>query len=231
MLLIPVMLLWLPESPRFLLKQGKLTPRTRQLLRRLNIEPKQPDPAMDIATGNPVAGLFRDGLAPITVLVWILYFANLISLYLIGYWLPTVLHMSGLTPADAVFAASLRDAGPLLSIFVLAPLSQRFTPQGVLTVSLAIGTLGDRRGRLAGSAVSRAAGDDLPDWLLHHRQHDRHQRHDRGALSRRASATPEWAGRWASDASAASAGPGSAACCWALAGRRARFSCSPASPL
>ena len=139
LVLIPVVLLWLPESPRFLLKQGRLTPRTRRLLQQLGIEPAEPDYAVDIATGNPVAGLFRDGLAPVTVLVWTLYFANLISMYLIGYWMPTVLHMSGLSPADAVFAASLRDAGPLLSIFLLAPLSHRFSPQSVLAVSLAAG--------------------------------------------------------------------------------------------
>jgi AAHS family 4-hydroxybenzoate transporter-like MFS transporter len=71
--------------------------------------------------------------------VWILYFANLMSMYLIGYWMPTVLHMSGLSPADAVFAASLRDAGPLLSIFLLAPLSHRFSAQRVLAFSLAGG--------------------------------------------------------------------------------------------
>jgi AAHS family 4-hydroxybenzoate transporter-like MFS transporter len=139
--LIPVVALWLPESPRFLLKRGRLTPGTQTLLRRLNIDPAQRDQPLDIATGNPVAGLFRGGLAPTTVLVWILYFANLLSLYLIGYWLPTVLHMSGLTPADSVFAASLRDAGPLVSIFVIAPLSQRFTPQSVIAVSLAGGIL------------------------------------------------------------------------------------------
>ena len=141
MLLIPVVLFWLPESPRILLKRGRLTPRAAALLQRLNIDPASTGDGLDVASGNPVAGLFRDGLAPTTVLVWTLYFANLISMYLIGYWMPTVLHMSGLTPADSVFAASLRDAGPLLSIFILAPLSQRFTPQSVLAFSLGAGIL------------------------------------------------------------------------------------------
>ena len=139
LILIPVVLLWLPESPRFLLQRGRLTARSERLLRRLKIDPAGTGETLDVATGNPVAGLFRDGLAPTTVLVWMLYFANLISMYLIGYWMPTVLHMSGLTPADAVFAASLRDAGPLLSVFLLAPLSQRFTPQSVLAFSLSFG--------------------------------------------------------------------------------------------
>jgi AAHS family 4-hydroxybenzoate transporter-like MFS transporter len=141
MLLIPVVLFWLPESPRFLLKNGTLTPRTQQMLQRLNLDPERRDHVVDVATGNPVGGLFRDGLAPITVLLWVFYFCNLTSMFLIGYWMPTVLHMSGLTPADAVFAASLRDAGPLVSLLLLAPLSQRFSPQSVLAVSLSTGII------------------------------------------------------------------------------------------
>jgi AAHS family 4-hydroxybenzoate transporter-like MFS transporter len=139
LVLIPIVLFWLPESPRFLLKKGRLTDATLRLLRRLDIDPTQTGHALDIAQHNPVAGLFRDGLAVTTILVWILYFSNLLSMYLISYWMPTVLHMLGMTPADAVFAASLGNAGPLVSLFVIAPLSVRFRPQSVVSVSLAGG--------------------------------------------------------------------------------------------
>jgi MFS transporter, AAHS family, 4-hydroxybenzoate transporter len=139
LVLIPIVLFWLPESPRFLLKKGQLTDATIHLLRRLEIDPAHTGHALDIAHRNPVAGLFRDGLAVTTALVWLLYFSNLLSMYPISYWMPTVLHMIGMTPADAVFAASLGNAGPLVSLFVIAPLSIRFRPQSVVAVSLAGG--------------------------------------------------------------------------------------------
>ena len=141
--LMPVMLFWLPESPRFLLARGRMTTRTERLLQTLNIEPPVlgSGHTVDVATGNPVAGLFRDGLVMTTVLVWILYFANLLSIYLISYWLPTVLNLSGLSPADSVFAASLMSAGPLVSVFAMAPLARRFGPQRVLAVMLITGVL------------------------------------------------------------------------------------------
>jgi AAHS family 4-hydroxybenzoate transporter-like MFS transporter len=143
--LIPVMWFWLPESPRFLLARGRMTTKTERLLQTLNIEPGGTGLGgghdVDVARGNPVAGLFRDGLAPVTVLVWMLYFANLLSIYLIQYWLPTVLNLSGLAPADSVFAASLMSAGPMLSVFAMAPLSRYFGPQRVLAVMLSTGIL------------------------------------------------------------------------------------------
>jgi AAHS family 4-hydroxybenzoate transporter-like MFS transporter len=141
LVLIPLMLIWLPESPRFLLARGRMTPRMERLLRQLNIEPTGTQHVVDVAKGNPVAGLFRDGLGPTTILVWILYFANLLTIYLIGYWLPSVLNLTGLSPADAVFAASLMSAGPIVSIFAMAPLARHFGVQAVLTVWLLAGIL------------------------------------------------------------------------------------------
>ena len=139
--LIPVMLLWLPESPRFLLAKGRLTDSAKRLLDRLGIDSAAPAEQLDVVRGNPVAGLFRDGLEPTTILVWILYFANLMSLYLISYWLPTVLSLSGLSPADAVAASSFADAGPLVSIFLVVPLAAGFGPPAVIATMLFTGIL------------------------------------------------------------------------------------------
>ncbi len=139
LLLIPVVLIWLPVSPRFLLAKGRLSESSQRLMRQLGIDLSTPRHSVDVATGNPVAGLFRDGLGTTTILIWIMFFSNLLSMYLIGYWMPTILSLSGLTPADAVFASALREAGPLVSVFLIAPLSVKFGAPNVLRVTLFLG--------------------------------------------------------------------------------------------
>jgi AAHS family 4-hydroxybenzoate transporter-like MFS transporter len=139
LVLLPIVFVGLPESPRFLLAKGRLTATGERLMRQLGIDLDTPRHHVDIASGNPVAGLFRDGLAATTILIWIMFFSNLLSMYLIGYWMPTVLSLSGLSPADAVFASALRDAGPLFSVFLIAPLSTKFGAPNVLRVSLFFG--------------------------------------------------------------------------------------------
>ena len=141
LVLIPIALLGLPESPRFLLAQGRLDENASRLMRRLGINLDTPRHHVDVASGNPIAGLFRDGLAATTILIWIMFFCNLLSMFLIGYWMPTVLSLSGLTPAEAVFASALRDAGPLVVVFAIAPLSTRFGAPNVVWVTLFLGII------------------------------------------------------------------------------------------
>ena len=137
--LIPVIFFWLPESPRFLLAKGKLSESAQRLMRQLGIDLNTKPAEVDVAQGNPVAGLFKDGLATTTLLVWILFFSNLMSMYLIGYWMPAILSLSGLSPADSVFASALREAGPLVSVFAIAPLSTKYSAPAVLRVTLFMG--------------------------------------------------------------------------------------------
>ena len=90
---------------------------------------------------NPVAGLFKDGLAVSTLVLWAIFLLNLLDMFLISYWLPTVLHLGGLTPADAAFAASIYMAGGMLSTLLLGPVIARFGAERTLAVSLALGAL------------------------------------------------------------------------------------------
>jgi AAHS family 4-hydroxybenzoate transporter-like MFS transporter len=141
LLLFPVVLLWLPESPRFLLAHRSRTPAALRIFARLGIDPAAAGPMqhVDVARGNPVTALFRDGYALRTVLFWIMFFASLLSLYLIGFWLPTVLHLEGFSPAEAVFASSLYSAGGALSVLILGPLATGLGTDRVLIACLASG--------------------------------------------------------------------------------------------
>jgi AAHS family 4-hydroxybenzoate transporter-like MFS transporter len=93
------------------------------------------------ARANPVSGLFRDGLATSTLIIWAIFLLNLLNLFLIGYWLPTVLNLGGLTPAEAAFAASIYSAGAILSTLALGPLIARFGAERVLGLNLTLGAI------------------------------------------------------------------------------------------
>ena len=140
LLLFPVLLLAMPESPRFLLSRGRRTATALRIYAATGIDPDAiATQHVDVARGNTVVALFSDGYALRTILFWIMFFASLLSLYLIGFWLPTVLHLEGLSPADAVFASSLYGAGGGLSVLALGPLVTGFGLERVLTICLACG--------------------------------------------------------------------------------------------
>ena len=108
----------LPESPQF---QGGARPAAAQ--------------------ANPVSGLFADGLAVSTLLLWAIFLINLLNMYLIGYWLPTVLNLEGFTSADAAFAASIYSLGGMLITLALGPSIARLGAERVLASSLLMGAI------------------------------------------------------------------------------------------
>ena len=89
--LLPVLVFWLPELPRFLAARQNLSARNAALLRRLDITSAQSD-VVDVARGNPIWMLFGRGYALQTVLLWIIFFCSLLNLFLFAYWMPTVLN-------------------------------------------------------------------------------------------------------------------------------------------
>ena len=131
--LIPFLMLFLPESPRFLIAHRADAPATQAILRKLNVSAQAAATKLvDVAKGNPVQQLFTGGLAIPTVLLWIAFFANLLNMYLFSYWMPTVLTLSGFKPENAVFYASMFSLGGILSCVVLGPAIDRWVIENAL---------------------------------------------------------------------------------------------------
>jgi MFS transporter, AAHS family, 4-hydroxybenzoate transporter len=131
--------LWLPESPRFLVTRAHLAPRQQALLQRLDITSGGETHAIDVARGNPVAMLFAEGYTLSTILLWIIFFCSLINLYLFVFWLPEILHLTGLTPPQAVFATSLHALGAIAAVLYLGYLIDRFGAHRALALHYAAG--------------------------------------------------------------------------------------------
>ena len=139
LLLVVALALWLPESPRFLATKGNLTPRETALLQRLDIRPGQSAATIDVASGNPIKMLFGEGYALQTVLLWIVFFCSLMNLFLFAYWLPEVLHLGGMSPAEAARASSYRDLGAIFAVVYLGLLIDRHGPERALALHYAAG--------------------------------------------------------------------------------------------
>jgi AAHS family 4-hydroxybenzoate transporter-like MFS transporter len=146
LVLAVLMLVWLPESLRLLVLRGKRPAYVARWLARVN-------PAVAIArdpvfvvrehskAGIPVVHLFRDGRAAATMLLWAVNFMNLLSLYSLANWLPTVVRGAGYSTAVAVLVGTTLQVGGALSPFLLAWLVVRrgFVP--VLTATFGIATV------------------------------------------------------------------------------------------
>ena len=142
LLMVPALALWLPESPRFLAAKRGLSQRETALLRRLDIRPGQAAvESLDLAQGNPVKMLFGEGYALQTVLLWVIFFCSLMNLFLFVYWLPQVLHLSGMTPAEAARTTSFRELGAILAVVYLGLLIDRFGPERTLAWHYAAGVV------------------------------------------------------------------------------------------
>ena len=82
--------------------------------------------------GFPVVLLFREGRAPVTLLLWVMFFMNLLALFFLNSWLPTVLHKAGLPQHAAIVIAALLHFGGIAGGLAIAPLCDKFNPYLVL---------------------------------------------------------------------------------------------------
>jgi MFS transporter, AAHS family, 4-hydroxybenzoate transporter len=140
------MLVWLPESLQFLVIRRK--DRTKILRWLSRIDPTVPSgPDVDFIVreekgdGVPVVHLFRDGRAAVTMLLWVVNFMNLLNLYFLASWLPTVVRDAGRSASTAVLAGTILQVGGTIGTVGLAWLIGRLGFIPVLTASFALASV------------------------------------------------------------------------------------------
>jgi MFS transporter, AAHS family, 4-hydroxybenzoate transporter len=114
LMMAPLLALWLPES-----LATTATPRRK----------------------SPVPALFREGLAPSTVLLWAMNLLNLLSNYFILLWMPAILHGTGVASSWAIFVTTMYGVGVILGALLTAPVVDLAGVERVLTCVLGLGAL------------------------------------------------------------------------------------------
>ncbi len=130
LVLSALMLAFLPESLHFLLLSEGGRQRVRATLQRV-----WPSMAIDQAdgftipeaapTGSLITELFRDGRGRLTLLLWTVMFLNLIGLYFLSNWLPTIATGAGLTTSEAALIGTTLQVGGLMGTLALGPTIDR----------------------------------------------------------------------------------------------------------
>jgi AAHS family 4-hydroxybenzoate transporter-like MFS transporter len=95
--------------------------------------PESMPPGAKRDKGVPLLHLFRDGLATGTVLLWVTNFANLLNVYFLSNWLPTVMQDGGFSTDTAVFVGTMLQIGGTLGALGLGWFVHRIGFVRVLT--------------------------------------------------------------------------------------------------
>lgn len=130
LVLFILIMLHLPESISFLGMQRKRPDLIARYVAaidpRAKLDPRGEIQVDEPAKGFPIGQLFVNRRAPRTLVLWLMFFANIMSLYFMVSWFPTLANGLGVELSKAVLSSALIQVGSILGTLSLAGLVQRF---------------------------------------------------------------------------------------------------------
>ena len=134
------MIIFLRESPSFLLKKGTNIEHLANILRRIapTRVPSQYRIVNDepVLSGGLVRNLFTDGRTVITLLLWVFFFVTFMLLIVIALWSPSLLHEAGLSLSIAALLVTLNAVGSTVGVLIAGQLAARLALDVMLVVVL-----------------------------------------------------------------------------------------------
>jgi AAHS family 4-hydroxybenzoate transporter-like MFS transporter len=139
-----VLVIWLPESLRFLIARNIRLDEVRSTLMRIAPGKIPPDAQLVAAPepereGMPVKHLFTEGRAAKTVLVWVAFFTCFMVLVTVTAWTPTVLRSVGFSISAGALIIGLNNAGSVCASAISGFLVDRFGPYKTLVPGFILG--------------------------------------------------------------------------------------------
>lgn len=140
LLSLPLVWAFLPESVRFLAAKRRAPEKIATILRRLDPPGDYRDveivaSAPGSARRGPVRQLFTEGRGQRTLLLWVVFIANLFLMNFMINWLPSVLHEAGLPITQAILANTLFDLGGIIGGLLLAQGVDRWSGSAILPLA------------------------------------------------------------------------------------------------
>jgi AAHS family 4-hydroxybenzoate transporter-like MFS transporter len=142
LILLPFFMAIVPESVRFLATRQR-TAAIARILHRMG-RAAEWNGALGAAPAterSPVAGLFREGRALGTILLWITLFLSLLLSYFLVNWIPIVARQTGMAIESAVLAVAMLNLGAIVGCFVIGRLADRRGPAIVIGIAFACGAV------------------------------------------------------------------------------------------
>jgi AAHS family 4-hydroxybenzoate transporter-like MFS transporter len=125
--LLPFVIGWIPESIRFLsVRQAR--GRIEQVLRRMHwLELWNGQlVSADTPVRSPVAGLFAEGRAAATLLLWVTLFLSLLLTYFLVNWIPLIARSAGYDMTTAVLGVAALNLGAIAGCLIIGRLADRY---------------------------------------------------------------------------------------------------------
>ena len=148
LIFIPFLYWLLPESVRFLAQKGrydKAIAVLRKMEKAAHVEPK-PWTAESFALPAverkaSVGQLFTSKLAVMTILIWFVYFFNLLAIYILTTWLPTLLSKAGISMVKSYGYTVMDHIGGFLGAIFLGMILDRFGRKWGLVSAYVLGAV------------------------------------------------------------------------------------------
>jgi MFS transporter, AAHS family, 4-hydroxybenzoate transporter len=145
LLLAVLLMIRLPESIRFLLLANESSVKARGLAGRISAAKFDPHHILllseDNSIGSGVLRLFAREQLGKTLLLWVAFFMNLLVMYFLINWLPTLARQAGLSIGTAVLATVALNFGGVVGALAVGRIIDRAGPFAVLAATYAFSAI------------------------------------------------------------------------------------------